>query len=125
MRHSQRAQDLPNMTAATSPKKPDPKDWHWVDLLAAIRKRGWSLRQIAMTEGYAHGNVLGEAKRRPYPAAERILAAYAGVPHPAHIWPSRYDGEGNPNRTPGPKPMRGAPPVKKTARQERRKAARA
>ncbi|MBL8260892.1 MAG: helix-turn-helix domain-containing protein [Xanthomonadaceae bacterium] len=111
------------MTAETSPKKPVMDDWAWEDLLAAIRKRRWSLRQIAKEEGYAHGNVLGEAKRRPYPAAERILAAYAGVAHPMEIWPSRYDADGAPNRTPGPKPMRGIPPVKKSTRRQRRKAA--
>lgn len=109
------------MTTATHPKKPDLKDWHWEDVLAAIRKRGWSLRQIAAEEGYAHGNVLGEAKRRPYPAAEAILASYAGESHPSVIWPSRYDTNGQPNRRPGPKPMRGQPPVKSAARRERRK----
>ncbi len=123
MRHIPRAYNPPDMTLTTTPKKPAVEDWNWEDLLATIRKRQWSLRQIAKEEGYAHGNVLGEAKRRPYPAAERILAAYAGVHHPMVIWPSRYDADGQPNRTPGPKPMRGQPPVKKSTRRTTRKAA--
>jgi Ner family transcriptional regulator len=102
-------------------KKPaTEQDWHWADVMAAIRKRGWSLRQIAQAEGYAHGNVLGEAARRPYPAAEAILAAYAGVDHPAQIWPSRYGSDGKSNRRRGRKPMRGLPPV---AKRGQRKAA--
>ena len=102
------------MTAATSLKKPAAQDWHWADVLAALRKRGWSLKQIAETEGYAHGNVLGDAARRPYPRAEAILAAYAGIEHPKLIWPSRYTADGKPNRAKGPKPRRGLPPVKAT-----------
>lgn len=103
------------MTLAESPKKPArPKqDWHWADVLAAIRKRGWSLRQIALAEGYAHGNVLGEVARRPYPKAEAILASYAGVEHPMVIWPSRYTPEGLPNRPMGRPPMRGEQPLRK------------
>lgn len=100
------------MTTTDPLKKPAAKDWHWADVLAAIRKRGWSLRQIAKEEGYAHGNVLGEAARRPYPRAEAIIAAYAGVDHPAVIWPSRYDASGKPNRRMGPKPRPRQPPVK-------------
>lgn len=113
------------MTAGAAPKKPAAEDWDWEDLLAQIRKRGWSLRQIAKKEGYAHGGVLGEAKRRPYPAAEAVLASYAGVEHPCTIWPSRYGADGLSNRKPGPRPMRGQPPVKSTARRTRRKAAQA
>lgn len=102
------------MTSVTPLKKPAAKDWHWADVLAALKKRGWSLTQIAKAEGYAHGNVLGEAARRPYPRAESILAAYAGIDHPMVIWPSRYDTKGKPNRAKGPKPRRGLPPVKAT-----------
>lgn len=80
--------------------------------MAAIRKRGWSLRQIAAEEGYAHGNVLGEAARRPYPRAEAILAAYAGVKHPMLIWPSRYTADGRPARPMGRPKLRGQAPVK-------------
>ncbi len=100
------------MTSPIPLKKPAPKGWHWADVLAALKKRGWSLRQIAQVEGYAHGNVLGEASRRPYPRAEAIIAAYAGVEHPMVIWPDRYDASGKPNRPMGPKPRKQQPPVK-------------
>lgn len=87
-------------------------DWHWKDLLALLAKRGWSLRQIGIEEGYPDGSALGEAARRAYPKAEAILAAYAGVDHPMLIWPSRYSADGIPNRRRGPEPRRGMPPRK-------------
>lgn len=112
------------MSVTQTAKKPATgADWHWADVLAAIRKNGWSLEQIAKDEGYKRGAALGDAARRPYPKAERILAAYAGVEHPMLIWPSRYNADGQPNRTPGPKPRRGRRPIKRAAAP--RKAARA
>lgn len=102
------------MTQTAPQKKPvaDLADWHWADVLAAIRKRGWSLAQIAEVEGYATGNVLGKAALRPYPRAEAILASYAGVEHPMKIWPSRYTRDGQPNRPMGRPKLRGQAPVK-------------
>lgn len=101
------------MTQAVTEKKA-PKDWHWADVLAALRKRGWSLRQVGYKEGYADGNTLGEVARRPYPKAEATIARYIGVDHPMVIWPSRYDRYGKPNRRIGRAPMRGQAPIKAT-----------
>lgn len=103
------------MTHTAHLKKPAEasQDWHWADVLAALKKRGWSLRQIGKDEGYENGNTLGEAARNPYPKAEAILARYAGVAHPMQIWPSRYDAKGRPNRDLGRKPMRGVRPLGK------------
>lgn len=91
------------------------QDWDWADVLAALRKRGWSLRQIAIAEGYSdQGSYLGKAAREPAPKCEAILAAYVGVEHPMVIWPSRYHPDGTPNRRIGRAPMRGQPPAKAT-----------
>jgi Ner family transcriptional regulator len=98
-----------HMANPAAAKKPANKDWHWKDVVAALHKRGWSLRQIGMAEGYPDGAALGEAARRPYPKAEAILARYLGADHPMRIWPSRYDSTGRPNRRSGPLPMRGRP----------------
>lgn len=113
LRHRHSPQPTNHMTTTPAEKKPANKDWHWKDLLAVLHKRGWSLRQIGKREGYPDGAALGEPARRPYPKAEAILAAYAGVEHPMVIWPSRYDAHGKPNRRMGPEPMRGCPPTKK------------
>lgn len=105
------------MSQTTHLKKPvnpgNGGDWHWADVLAALKKRGWSVRQVGLAEGYAEGNTLGEAARRPYPKAEATLARYIGVDHPMVIWPSRYDANGTPNRRRGTAPMRGKKPVGK------------
>ncbi|HRO88346.1 MAG TPA: helix-turn-helix domain-containing protein [Chiayiivirga sp.] len=103
------------MPVLTPLKKPATPDWHWADLMACLRKRGWSVRQIAITEGYNDGGrtLLGAA-RHPAPKAEAILAAYAGVEHPMLIWPSRYNSDGTTSRRMGRTPMRGQPPVKAT-----------
>lgn len=99
------------MPTLPKPKKPAAHDWHWKDVLAALHKRGWSLRQVSLAEGYPEdSSALGEAARRPYPKAEAILARYIGVDHPMAIWPSRYDTSGQPNRRRGPAPMRGRAP---------------
>ena len=105
------------MTQSRPPKKPADQqpleDWHWADVIAGLRKRNWSLRQVGLAEGYADGNALGEVARRPWPKGEAILAAYLGIDHPMKIWPSRYDAEGRPNRRVGRAPMRGLKPVRK------------
>lgn len=108
------------MTEPANLKKPAAQDWHWADVLAALRKRGWSLRQVGYREGYADSNTLGEVARRPYPKAEATLARYIGVKHPMEIWPSRYDHRGKPNRRIGRAPMRGLTPGKATTAVARR-----
>jgi Ner family transcriptional regulator len=62
---------------------------HRADIVAALRKRGTSLRKLSREHGFAP-DTLRHALRRPYPDAERIIA---GALHkePAEIWPSRYE----------------------------------
>lgn len=70
------------------------KDWHRVDIKAALEKAGFSLRQLSLQHGYAPGS-LKVALDTPWPSAERIIATAIGV-RPLEIWPSRYDTDGNP-----------------------------
>lgn len=76
------------MTTTTRPKKPAPEDWHRADIVAALRKAGWTLRQLSAHHGYAPGS-LGQALKRPWPRAERLIADAIGVA-PEAIWPTRY-----------------------------------
>ena len=78
---------MKNSQANTKPTTGALKDWHWKDVLVALNKKGYSLRQIGMAEGYPDGNALGLAARRPFPKAEGIVAKYLGV-EPQTIWPS-------------------------------------
>ncbi|WP_293766789.1 helix-turn-helix domain-containing protein [uncultured Aquitalea sp.] len=63
-------------------------DWHRADIVAAVRKAGWSLRRLSLEAGLCAG-ALNNALDRPWPKAERIIAAAIGVA-PETIWPDRY-----------------------------------
>ncbi|RTL53509.1 MAG: transcriptional regulator [Rhodocyclaceae bacterium] len=64
------------------------------DLLAEIRKRGASLRQLSAAHGY-RSDALRNALTRPWPKAEAIIASFLGMT-PQAIWPSRYHQDGRP-----------------------------
>lgn len=105
------------MTTTRTAKKPAAEgDWHWADVLAALRKQGWSLQQVAKEEGYKRSSALGHAADRPYPKAEEIIARYVGVDHPKVIWPSRYNADGTTNRPRGRPALRGRRPARRGSR---------
>lgn len=63
------------------------QDWHRADVVAALKKSGWSLSAL----GRAHGlssNTLKSALSTSYPKAERIIAEAIGV-DASDIWPER------------------------------------
>lgn len=61
-------------------------DMHPADVVAALRKQGHSLRQLAKQNGYSH---IQRVLTSPWLAAEQIVAKALGV-QPQEIWPSRY-----------------------------------
>ncbi|WP_186016873.1 helix-turn-helix domain-containing protein [Burkholderia gladioli] len=63
-------------------------DWHQADIIAAVKKAGWSLRALSIEHGYAPGT-LRNALRTPYPNGEKLIAEAIGC-KPEDIWPSRY-----------------------------------
>lgn len=75
-------------TRKTTPPTAPAGDWHPADIVAALRKQGWSLRRLSVHHGYQPTG-LANALGRPYPRAERLVAEAIGVP-PETIWPSRY-----------------------------------
>jgi len=66
-------------------------DWHPADILAALKKRGFSLVKLSTDNGY-HPTAAGKALKRSWPAMEKIIADAIGVDS-ATIWPSRYMGD--------------------------------
>lgn len=78
------------MSEHKTPKKPT-QDWHRADIVAAVRKAGWTLRKLSVASGYSDGGTLKTALDRPWPKGERLIAEAIGV-NPAVIWPSRYRG---------------------------------
>lgn len=61
-------------------------DWHPADVIAALRKRNLSLRQLAAQHQYSH---IQRVLTSPWLAAEQIVAK-ALDKRPEEIWPSRY-----------------------------------
>lgn len=116
------------MTTPSKSKRPV-ADWHPADIVAALRKAGWSLAQLSLQHGYTDRGALGQAICKPYPKAERIIAETLGVT-PQTIWPTRYDENGVPNRPRGRPirptnvlPVRNATPVRASLDMQSAKAA--
>lgn len=62
------------------------EDMHPADVIAALRKRGTSLRKIAIQNDYSH---IQRVLTSPWLAAEQLVAK-ALDRRPEEIWPSRY-----------------------------------
>jgi len=69
-----------------------PTGWHREDIKAAIRKRGTSLKELALANGLGLADC-SLALIRPHFAAELAIAEFLGV-SPRQLWPHRYDGDG-------------------------------
>lgn len=88
------------MTALQAPKKTSQKDWHPAEVVAALRMKGISLRQLSILNGYSNPNSLAKALHKPYPLAEALIAEALEISAP-EIWPSRYGTDGKSNRKRG------------------------
>ncbi len=87
------------MNNAKKIKKTASEDWHRSDIVAAVWKKGWTLRRLSHHHGYS-ANSCSWTLHKPWPKVERIIADVIGLP-PQAIWPSRYDDQGLPNRKVG------------------------
>ncbi|OOR96759.1 DNA-binding protein [Canicola haemoglobinophilus] len=76
------------MSVLENSKKTAEQDWHRADILAELRKKGWSLRSLA-NEGKVSYNTLKSVLDKPYPKMERLIANAIGVP-PEIIWAGRF-----------------------------------
>lgn len=75
------------------PKKTSQEDWHPADVIAALRKRGITLRALAAQHGIKDSSSFSAALVRSLPANERRIAEALEM-HPKDIWPSRYFEDG-------------------------------
>ncbi len=62
------------------------EDMHPADVIAALHKRGTSLRKIALENGYSH---IQRVLTHPWLAAEQLVAKALDT-SPQALWPSRY-----------------------------------
>lgn len=76
------------MSKLNTPKKASPQDWHPADIVAGLRKAGWSLRKLSAHHRYAE-TTLKQALAKPWPKGEKLIAEAMGV-KPWDIWPGRY-----------------------------------
>ncbi|KIX29362.1 Nlp family transcriptional regulator [Mannheimia haemolytica] len=70
------------------------EDWHRADIIAALHKAGWSLRQLSLQHGYSQASTLKNALDRPWLKSERIIAEAIGVPA-EEIWAARFAQRSN------------------------------
>ncbi|MDQ2822426.1 MAG: helix-turn-helix domain-containing protein [Pseudomonadota bacterium] len=76
------------MSVLEPSKKTTQADWHRADVVAALHKKGWSLRALSRHSGLSDGT-LKSALDAPYLKAEGIIAAAIGITA-QEIWPERY-----------------------------------
>jgi Ner family transcriptional regulator len=71
---------------STNKTKESQEDMHPADVVAALHKRGTSLRKIAHENGYSH---IQRVLTRRWLAAEQLVAKALDT-SPQALWPSRY-----------------------------------
>lgn len=81
------------MKTTRPPKKASLKDWHPADIVAALHKRGLTLRKVADQCGVSPPAVIKALRERNLPSERRIAEAI-GIPA-QQIWPSRYNPDGS------------------------------
>ena len=75
-------------------KKASQMDWHPADIIAALRKRGITLRALAVQHGLKDSSGMSVALTRSLPVNEKRIADALEL-HPKEIWPSRYNEDGS------------------------------
>ncbi|VEB25733.1 putative transcriptional regulator, Nlp [Actinobacillus lignieresii] len=86
------------MSVLSDVKKTAQSDWHRADILAGLRKKGWTLRSLA-DEGGVSYSTLKSALDKSYPKMERLIASAIGVA-PEVIWAGRTAERIERNRRP-------------------------
>lgn len=66
-----------------------PEDWHRADIVAALKKEGWTVASLARKEGLASSTLYSALSHSHYPRGERIIANALGIPV-EKIWAKRY-----------------------------------
>lgn len=64
-------------------------NWHRADVIAALKKQGWSLASLGRAHGLAPTTLSAALARDDYPKGERIIAEAIGL-KPEEIWAERF-----------------------------------
>lgn len=74
-------------------KKAGLEDWHPADIVAALKKAGYTLSKLAFEHGLKDSSGLSVALVRSFPKGEQRIAKALGI-EPKVIWPTRYNEDG-------------------------------
>lgn len=70
----------------------DHKAWHPADIMAAVRKRGSSLRRLGVDHGF-NPDTFRKALTKQMPGAHQVISRFIGIP--VHqLWPQFYGPSG-------------------------------
>ncbi|EEM8427205.1 transcriptional regulator [Salmonella enterica subsp. enterica serovar Essen] len=99
MESKQEGQDFPTtdeqIPSAKDEQALPAKDWHRVDIIAALHKKRLSLASLGRANGLGNETLIN-ALNHSYPRGELIIANALNTT-PSEIWPSRYfDPDGTP-----------------------------
>lgn len=75
-------------------KKSSLEDWHPADIVAALKKKGYTLSKLAFEHNLKDSSGLSVAMVRSFPKGEQRIAAALGI-DPQLIWPTRYNADGS------------------------------
>ena len=64
-------------------------DWHRADVVAALKKAGWSVRALSIASGLGPDTLRNALYCPFYPKGEKIIADALGM-KPEDIWPQRH-----------------------------------
>ena len=81
------------MKTKRAPKKASHQDWHPADIVAALHRRGLTLRKLAERYNVSAPAVIQALRVRNLPSERRIAEAI-GIAA-SEIWPSRYNPDGS------------------------------
>jgi Ner family transcriptional regulator len=70
------------------------EDWHPADIIAALRKAGYTLSKLAFEHGLKDSSGLSKAMNMSFPLGEKRIADALKI-HPKEIWPTRYEEDGS------------------------------
>ncbi len=68
--------------------------WHREDIIAAVRKRGSTLKRLGREHGFALHTV-NQCLTKRFPNAHEVVANFLGVSR-GEVWPHWYDADGKP-----------------------------
>ena len=68
--------------------------WHKQDIIAAVRKKGTTLRRLSLANGFSEDTLIKSLTRR-WPNAHALIAAHLNVSK-HDLWPQWYAKDGSP-----------------------------